>query len=114
MYANFQVTVDSRFYFGGGTLYVVPDEASLYQINAVPQIASEVGPRYFNYETGQAFLNPNSFAYGPPTTPAVGRDLFGIHAPADWFSDVKSGTEGPTDPATIPSVPVGYVRLWDT
>ena len=114
VYANFQVTVDSRFYFGGGTLYVVPDEASLYQINAVPQIASEVGPRYFNYETGQAFLNPNSFAYGPPTTPAVGRDLFGIHAPADWFSDVKSGTEGPTDPATIPSVPVGYVRLWDT
>jgi len=123
VFANFQVTLEdadsgsllsSIARNGIDTLYFVPNQAGLFNINAVPQIASEVGPRFYNYETGRVILNPNLFSYSAPTMPAVGRDLFGVHAPADWFSDVKSGTEGPTDPATIPSVPVGYVRLWDT
>jgi len=123
VFANFQVTLEdadsgsllsSIARNGIDTLYFVPNQAGLFNINAVPQIASEVGPRFYNYETGRVILDPNLFSYSAPTMPAVGRDLFGVHAPADWFSDVKSGTEGPTDPGTIPSVPVGYVRLWDT
>ncbi len=118
VFANFQVTLDASLLSvlrkNFETIYFVPNQSTIFNINAVPQIASEVGPRFFFSETGQVILNPNFFSYGAPTMPAVGRDLFGVHAPADWFSDVKSGTEGPTDPATIPSVPVGYVRLWDT
>ena len=104
MAANFQVTIDSCNTPLCSNTYVVPNEAAQFNIVAVPQIASEV-----------AVENPAILAsYGAPTMPAVGRDLFGIHAPADWFSDVASGTEGPTNPATIPTVPVGYLRLWDT
>ena len=102
--ANFQVTLNDCIADLCSNSYAVPNEANTFNIIAVPQIASEV-----------AVENPAILAgYSAPTTPAVGRDLFGIHAPADWFSDLKSGTEGPTDPATIPTVPVGYVRLWDT
>jgi polysaccharide biosynthesis protein PslG len=52
--------------------------------------------------------------YGSPTGPVIDRHLFGLHAPADWVSDIASGFEGPTNPRTIPNVPVGYLRLWDT
>ncbi len=104
MAANFQVNLDNCLAEICKINYTVPNEGSVFNIVAVPQIASEV-----------AVENPAILAsYSAPTMPAVGRDLFGIHAPADWFSDVKSGTEGPTDPATIPTVPVGYVRMWDT
>ena len=112
VFANFQVTVNSPLNENNYNLYAVPNEAAIYNITAVPQIASEIpaSPLLAIGDSGQSILN----SYGTPTMPAVGRDLFGIHAPADWFSDVKSGTEGPTNPATIPTVPVGYVRLWDT
>lgn len=110
VFANFQVTISSCASEPSpvqaicSNSYSVPNEAAQYDVVAVPQIASEV-----------AVASPTILtSYSAPTSPAVGRDLFGIHAPADWFSDVASGTEGPTDPATIPSVPVGYVRLWDT
>jgi hypothetical protein len=112
VFANFQVTVNSPLNENNYSLYAVPNEAAIYSITAVPQIASEIpaGPVLTIGEGGQSILT----SYGTPTMPAVGRDLFGIHAPADWFSDIASGFEGPTNPATIPSVPVGYVRLWDT
>ena len=110
VFTNFQLTINecannpSPSQDICSSSYAVPNEAEQFNVVAVPQIASEVAA------PEPAILN----SYGPPTTPAVGRDLFGIHAPADWISDVASGYEGPTDPATIPTVPVGYVRLWDT
>ena len=110
VFANFQLTIDecannpSPSEYICSNDYAVPNEAQQFNVVAVPQIASEMAA------PEPAILN----SYGPPTSPVVGRDLFGIHAPADWVSDAASGYEGPTDPATIPNVPVGYVRLWDT
>lgn len=110
VFSNFQLTIDECAKYPSPSQdicsngYAVPNEAQQFNVVAVPQIASEVAA------PEPAILN----SYSAPTTPAVGRDLFGIHAPADWVSDAASGYEGPTDPATIPNVPVGYVRLWDT
>ena len=55
----------------------------------------------------------------PKTGDVVSRHLFGIHAPANWFSHQATNADekdvdGPIDPDTVPSVPVGYVRMWDT
>ena len=82
-----------------------PSEASRFGITVVPEVASAAPPI-------SAADRPTG--YGTPTGPVIDRHLFGIHAPASWFSDVPSGVEGPTYPETIPSVPVGYLRLWDT
>jgi hypothetical protein len=76
-----------------------PSEASRYRITVVPSLVS----------TSPSFTNEPLRGYGSPTGPVIDRHLFGIHAPANWFSDVPSGIEGPTYPETIPSVPVGYL-----
>ena len=82
-----------------------PSEASRFGITVVPELASTTPP---------ISASDRPTEYGTPTGPVIDRHLFGIHAPASWFSDVPSGVEGPTYPETIPSVPVGYLRLWDT
>ena len=82
-----------------------PSEASQFGITVVPQLAATVPP---------ISGSDRPTGYGTPTGPVIDRHLFGIHAPASWFSDIPSGVEGPTYPETIPSVPVGYLRLWDT
>ena len=88
--------------------YVIPEMNTLYEMNAIPQIASTVAAQ------DSTVLNE----YGTPIGEEVSRSLFGIHAPANWVSDFDSpnptGADGPIDPATIPDVPVGYTRLWDT
>jgi len=82
-----------------------PSEASRFGITVVPDLASTVPP---------VTASDRPAGYGSPTSPVIDRHLFGIHAPANWFSDIPSGAEGPTYPETIPNVPVGYLRLWDT
>jgi polysaccharide biosynthesis protein PslG len=86
------------------TTLTFPSEATRYNITVVPQLAS----------TQPAATSEPLRGYGTPTGPVIDRHLFGMHAPANWFSDEASGAEGPTYPETIPSVPVGYLRLWDT
>lgn len=86
------------------TNYSVPNYAASYHITAIPQIAS-----------AQPGVDATVLAgYAEPTRPPVERTLFGIHAPADWVSDVASGYNGPIKEETIPDIPVGYLRLWDT
>lgn len=84
--------------------YVVVNQATRYNIKPVPEFASAVPP------TNEKVLS----SYGAPQGAPIDRHLFGIHAPADWVSDVTSGFDGPIKEATIPNVPVGYLRLWDT
>ncbi len=88
--------------------YTVTEVGQAFQINAIPQIASTVAAQ------DSTVLNE----YGTPMGEAVSRSLFGIHAPAHWVSDFDSanptGADGAIDPATIPDIPVGYTRLWDT
>lgn len=84
--------------------YSVVNQAQLIGIQVVPAFASAVPP------TNETVLT----SYGTPQGPAIDRHLFGIHAPADWVSDAASGFDGPIKEATIPNVPVGYLRLWDT
>ena len=94
------------------TTYSVPNEAEKYNITAVPMSAS-IKPQLITYDA-PTNTSRETFGYGTPQGSPIDRSLFGIHAPANWVSDIASGFEGPTDPATIPDVPVGYVRLWDT
>lgn len=84
--------------------YVVINQATRYDIKPVPEFASAVP------STNDTVLN----SYGTPQGAPIDRHLFGIHAPADWVSDVDTGFNGPIKEATIPNVPVGYLRLWDT
>ncbi len=84
--------------------YTVTEFGDDYKVIAVPQIASTV---------------PNEDAailrgYGTPVGEVVTRSLFGIHAPAHWTSDLATGYDGDIDTDTIPDIPVGYTRLWDT
>jgi hypothetical protein len=82
----------------------VPNQAEAYGIKIIPVTASSEPP------TSNAVLS----GYGTPIRPPVNRFLFGMHAPADWVSDVATGFNGPILTETIPNVPVGYLRLWDT
>lgn len=92
------------------TTYSVPNEAAKYNIVAVPMTASIVPIQVT--KTGAA-TSP-FFEYGAPSGRKIDRFMFGIHAPADWVSDVETGVNEPIKPETIPNVPVGYLRLWDT
>lgn len=95
--------------------YSVANKADQYNITPVPMSASVrgVSPELINPVIPSAVPVPN-LSYSAPTGPVIDRSLFGIHAPATWFGDDASGFEGPTNEATIPDVPVGYLRLWDT
>ena len=84
--------------------YSVPNQASRYNITPVPLTASAIAP------LNSQVLN----GYGAPTGPAISRFMFGMHAPAHWTSDAGSGYDGPIEESSIPTVPVGSVRLWDT
>ncbi len=84
--------------------YTFPNQAGFYNITAVPTAASSVAPLFDTVRLG----------YGSPVGPEIQRFLFGIHAPAHWVSDGASGFEGPVTEDSIPNVPVGAVRLWDT
>jgi len=84
--------------------FTVPNQAQVYGINVIPVTASSEAP------TNNQVLS----GYVAPIRPPVNRFLFGMHAPADWVSDVATGYNGPILTETIPNVPVGYVRLWDT
>lgn len=94
--------------------YTVPNEAARYSITPVPMTAS-LQPA--DVVSKGASTVP-TISYGPPTGETISRSLFGLHAPAHWVSDTEgdeaTGFEGPTDEATIPDVPVGFLRLWDT
>ena len=82
-----------------------PGTTTTYNTPNLPPAASSIAPLIPGIVQG----------YGqPPTGDVVSRHLFGIHAPATWFYDEAQQVDGPVDPRTIPSVPVGYVRLWDT
>lgn len=95
--------------------YTVPNQAARYSITPVPMSASIRPPTpVATTGTGQTARAVPDLSYSAPTGQTIDRSLFGIHAPANWFSDLASGVEGPTDEATIPDVPVGYLRLWDT
>lgn len=95
--------------------YTVPNQAARYSITPVPMSASirPPSPAPASGSAQSATVVPD-LSYSAPTGQTIDRSLFGIHAPANWFSDLESGVEGPTDEATIPDVPVGYLRLWDT
>jgi hypothetical protein len=84
--------------------YSIIDQASRFKIIPIPIGSSQTPPVSSTVLSG----------YGTPQGAPIDRSLFGIHAPADWDSDEASGFEGGIKPATIPKVPVGYVRLWDT
>ena len=84
--------------------YSVPNQAAQYDIVPVPITASAVAP------LNSQVLN----GYGTPTGPAISRFMFGMHAPAHWTSDAGTGYDGPIEESSIPTVPVGSVRLWDT
>ena len=86
------------------TTYSLANKALQMKIIPIPMASSQTPP------ISSSVLN----GYGTPSAPPIDRHLFGIHAPADWVSDVASGFDGPINPATIPDVPVGYLRLWDT
>ena len=108
--ANFQVTInecaaDATKGSVCSQKLSFPGEASRFGITVVPDLASTVP---------KLTASDRPTGYGSPTSPVIDRHLFGIHAPANWFSDIPSGAEGPTYPETIPNVPVGYLRLWDT
>lgn len=94
--------------------YTVPNQAARYDITPVPMSASIRPVSAPTSQTSGSSTAVPTLTYGEPTGQVIDRSLFGIHAPANWFSDLESGTEGPTDEATIPDVPVGYLRLWDT
>ena len=84
--------------------YSFPNQAATYNITAVPTAASAVAPLYDAVRAG----------YGTPTGPEITRFMFGMHAPAHWESDAGTNFEGPVTEDSIPNVPVGAVRLWDT
>ena len=84
--------------------YSIIDQAARLKIIPIPIGSSQTPPVNSTVLSG----------YGTPQGAPIDRHLFGIHAPADWVSDVASGFDGPINPATIPNVPVGYLRLWDT
>ena len=82
----------------------VTEMSKTYRIAVVPQTATTVPA-----------LDPEIlYEYGTPTGDVITRQMFGIHAPADWTSNLATGYDGPIDGATIPNVPVGFLRLWDT
>ena len=82
-----------------------PGTTTTYNIPILPPVASAVAPVIPGILRG----------YDQPATgDVVSRHLFGLHAPAQWTYDEVDQVDGPVDPRTIPSVPVGYVRLWDT
>lgn len=84
--------------------YSVPNMAAKFGITPVPVTASA------SPGTDNKVLS----GYGTPQGPAISRFLFGIHAPAHWTSDRASGYDGPIEESSIPSIPVGSTRLWDT
>lgn len=84
--------------------YSVPNQAARYNITPVPLTASAVAP------LNSQVLN----GYGTPTGPAISRFMFGMHAPAHWTSDAGTAYDGPIEESSIPTVPVGAIRLWDT
>lgn len=95
--------------------YTVPNAAARYSITPVPMSASIRPPSPAPAPgSAQSDTVVPDLSYSAPTGQTIERSLFGIHAPANWTSDLESGFEGPTDEATIPDVPVGYLRLWDT
>jgi cytochrome c2 len=85
-------------------IYSIINQAIVFKIAPIPIGSSQTPP------VSSAVLS----GYGTPQGAPIDRHLFGIHAPADWVSDLASGFDGPIKEATIPSVPVGYLRLWDT
>jgi hypothetical protein len=113
VYANFSVTInecsaDPEKNNPCATTYSVPDVSAENNVPALPAAVNEisaVAPVIPDIVQGY-----NQPAYGSPTN----RALFGIHAPAHWDYDSIDEVDGPIDPNTIPSVPYGYVRLWDT
>lgn len=84
--------------------YSVPNLAAKFNIVPVPLSASATPG------TDNQVLS----GYGTPQGPAISRFLFGMHAPAHWTSDRASGYDGPIEQSSIPTVPVGSTRLWDT
>jgi cytochrome c2 len=85
-------------------MYSIINQAARYEIKPIPLASSQTPPVSSTVLSG----------YGTPQGAPIDRHLFGIHAPADWVSDEASGFDGDINPATIPNVPVGYLRLWDT
>jgi hypothetical protein len=85
-------------------IYSIINQAAVFKIVPIPVGSSQTPPVSSTVLSG----------YGTPQGAPIDRSLFGIHAPADWDSDEASGFEGGIKQATIPKVPVGYVRLWDT
>ncbi len=84
--------------------YSIINQAAQFKIVPIPLASSQTPPVSTTVLSG----------YGTPQGAPIDRHLFGIHAPADWVSDVATGFDGDINPATIPNVPVGYLRLWDT
>lgn len=85
-------------------MYSVPNLAARFEITPVPVTAS----------AAPGIDNQVLSGYGTPQGPAISRFLFGMHAPAHWTSDRASGYDGPIEASSIPTVPVGSTRLWDT
>lgn len=127
IYANFQVTItqcseDQTKENPCTQNYTVPvpvtvNEAGKPQTQQIVPMTVEM--------SAVAPVVPEMFrGYNQPASgDVISRHLFGIHAPANWFShqateqgklEGEKDVDGPIDPATVPSVPVGYLRLWDT
>lgn len=113
VYANFSVTInecstDPEKNNPCATTYSVPDTSAENKVPPLPAAVNEISAvAPVVPEIVQGYNQP---AYGDRTN----RALFGIHAPAHWNYDEIDKVDGPVDPATIPTVPYGYVRLWDT
>ena len=113
VYANFSVTInecstDPAKNNPCAATYSVPDTSGANKVPPLPAAVNEISAvAPVVPEIVQGYNQP---PYGDRTN----RALFGIHAPAHWNYDELDKVDGPVDPNTIPSVPYGYVRLWDT
>ena len=122
-YDNFEVTIGTCASEGETkgsnpctSEYSVPNQAQKYSIVPVPMSAS-IRPPSASLSSSQIINiqeRTPDLGYGAPTGETISRSMFGIHAPAWWLSNKSTGFVGDTDPASIPDVPVGYLRLWDT
>ena len=95
-YQSLRTVTDTCLDLGSWTYELL---SSIYGINRVT--STQVVPNASGAMVPPATGSTSTFTgYGAPVSAAVSRNLFGLHAPPD------SGL--------VPSVPYGYLRLWDS